>query len=255
MRYYAHSGRKDDKSDWQILKDHLTSVAGFAGDMAAPLGLGPAARAAGLFHDLGKYTVAFQERLSGRDVRVDHSTAGAVLMLADLAKGRDKDIAELIAYAIAGHHAGLPDRSNTTPSCLCRRVETALPPLDPIWHDEIGGAISGLVPTFVIKPDPGEAAFQFSVIGRMIFSCLVDADFKDTEAFYAAIEGRQADREWPPLQQLLPTFIDAFDRHMQAKVDASSGLNRLRSHILAHVRGNASMPPGLFTLTVPTGGG
>ena len=176
-------------------------------------------------------------------------------MLGDLTKGRDKGVAELIAYGIAGHHAGLPDRLNAQPSCLNRRIETALPPLDPVWRQALAAEISGLVPSFQIKADPQEAAFQFSVMGRMIFSCLVDADFRDTEAFYTALEGRQADRQWPALQELLEPFTAAFDAHMQVKADATTGLNRLRSEILAHVGGRASAPPGLFTLTVPTGGG
>ena len=228
-QFYAHSGHNPDKSDWQPLRDHLVSVANLAREMASPFGLGQAAYVAGLFHDLGKYTEAFQQRLTGADVRVDHSTAGAVAMLGDLTKGRDKGVAELIAYGIAGHHAGLPDRLNAQPSCLNRRIETALPPLDPVWRQALAAEISGLVPSFQIKADPQEAAFQFSVMGRMIFSCLVDADFRDTEAFYTALEGRQADRQWPALQELLEPFTAAFDAHMQVKADATTGLNRLRS--------------------------
>ena len=253
--YYAHSGRERDRSDWQILHDHLISVATLARDMASPFGLGAAAYFAGLFHDLGKYTAEFQQRLTGADIRVDHSTAGAVAMLGDLARGRDKGMTELIAYCIAGHHAGLPDRLNGTSACLERRRETKLPALDPIWQSELAAEVSGLVPSFRIKPGREDAAFQYSVMGRMIFSCLVDADFKDTERFYTALEGRRPDRQWPALQTVLPGFIAAFDAHMQGKADTSSSVNRLRQDILAHVRGKAAEAPGLFTLTVPTGGG
>jgi len=82
----------------------------------------------------------------------------------------------------------------------------------------------------------------------------VDADFKNTERFYAAREGRQIDREWPALQDLLPGFIKRFEAHM-AGIRGESDLNRLRDNILSHVRAGAAMEPGLFTLTVPTGGG
>lgn len=79
MTCFAHSGRLADKSDWQGLYDHLWAVAVMAADFARPFGLELAAFAMGLFHDLGKYDPAFQRRLEGADIRVDHSTAGAGL--------------------------------------------------------------------------------------------------------------------------------------------------------------------------------
>lgn len=100
----------------------------------------------------------------------------------------------------------------------------------------------------------GAAGFDLSVAGRMVFSCLVDADFRDTEAFYARLEARQVDRNWPALPELLPGLRAAFDAHMAA-FPAKTELNLLRAEVLAHIRAQAALPPGLFTLTVPTGGG
>jgi CRISPR-associated endonuclease/helicase Cas3 len=256
MAFYAHSGTPADRADWQPLAEHLENVARLAAEMAAPLGLDKAARIAGQLHDLGKYTAAFQCRLAGADVSVDHSTAGAV-KLAELASGHDKGIAELIAYAILGHHAGLPDRFNESASCFNRRVEKPLAELDPAWQEELQVDASGLLPAFAagLSKDPDEAAFQYSVMARMIFSCLVDADFQDTEAYYTRLEGRQVDRQWQGLQKLLPSFIAKFDAHMSAMTPADSSLNSLRAEILAHVRSKAGEGPGLFTMTVPTGGG
>nr|CAD6438110.1 CRISPR-associated endonuclease Cas3'' [Rhizobium sp. Q54] len=71
MLYFAHTGKALDKSDWQLLADHLRAVAELAAQMAAPLGLEKAAFLAGLFHDLGKYAPAFQRRLEGAEIRVD----------------------------------------------------------------------------------------------------------------------------------------------------------------------------------------
>jgi CRISPR-associated endonuclease/helicase Cas3 len=180
-------------------------------------------------------------------------------MLGDLVDGNDKVMADLIAYCIAGHHAGLPDRHNDTRACLNRRVEEDRSVVDPVWRTELAFDAHALVPEALMarvsRTDPRRAAFQLSVMTRMIFSCLVDADFKDTERFYAGLEARQVDRAWTPLQQLLPQFIPAFEAHMAAKDNATSDLNRLRSDILAHVRARAAEKPGLFTLTVPTGGG
>lgn len=256
VMFYAHSGNDDSKADWQLLRAHLFATADLASRLAAPLGLSAAAYAAGLFHDLGKYTPEFQKRLTGAETHVDHATAGARAMLEHLAAGpEDKLMAELIAYAIAGHHAGLPDRKNDTAACLDLRVKQSLPALDPAWKAEIGESVSGLAPPFLRTLRKEDFQFSLSVMGRMLFSCLVDADFKDTEAFYAAIEGRSPDRNWPTLAALLPGFRSAFEAHMHDMAPAQTPLNRLRSDILAHVRGKAAEAPGLFTLTVPTGGG
>lgn len=259
MRYFAHSVELSDKNDWQTLRDHLLAVAELAAKMAAPLGLEKAALLAGLFHDLGKYTAAFQRRLDGSGPSVDHSTAGAHLMLSDFVSGQDnKAIAELIAYCIAGHHAGLPDRHTDNASCLNLRLKRQLEPLDDIWKQELFAGTKGLMPAFAAnigKPDKKRAPFQLSIMTRMLFSCLVDADYKDTEHFYQALEGLKPDRDWPLLQDCLPNFLAQFDAYMAAKSRSDTELNRLRGHILDHVRSNAAQAPGLFTLTVPTGGG
>ena len=82
VEYYAHSGLRMDRSDWQTLPDHLENTALLAAERAAPLGLRASAHMAGLFHDFGKYDPAFDRVLKGENVRVDHSTAGAALLYA-----------------------------------------------------------------------------------------------------------------------------------------------------------------------------
>ncbi|MEG9883522.1 MAG: CRISPR-associated endonuclease Cas3'' [Hyphomicrobiales bacterium] len=253
--YFAHSGKNADRSDWQSLREHLLRVAELAGDMAAPLGLERAAYCAGLYHDLGKYSKEFQQRLRGARNRIDHSTAGAVA-IGDAAKTpEDNPMAELIAYCIAGHHAGLPDRKNASAACLDRRLEADLAQLDPVWRSECPHTVRDLVPKPAKKSGGEDLAFSLSVMGRMIFSCLVDADFKDTAAFYAKLEERLVDRDWPCLQQRLPEFQAALDAELERKKDPPSAVNRLRRDILHHVLAKASHQPGLFTLTIPTGGG
>ena len=254
--YYAHSGRSADKSDWQRQSDHLRAVGELAAAMAARFGLEKAARLAGLLHDLGKYTLPFQRRLAGGPA-VDHSTAGAAAVTALGLKGDDALVAELVAYCILGHHAGLPDRQNETDACFDARLqrfagEAGLQP-DPIWKTELLLDASGLVPAALRRG--AHPAFQLSVMARMLFSCLVDADFNDTERYYCGLGEIEPDREWPTLASLLPGFTARFDAYMGAKASADSELNRLRGEILAHVRGKAGAAGGLFTLTVPTGGG
>jgi CRISPR-associated endonuclease/helicase Cas3 len=254
--HYAHSTDNENRADWQLLSRHLLDTADLASTLGQPFGLGKAARLAGLLHDVGKYNPKFQARLAGGNDRVDHSTAGAAIVTR-LAKGDNKIIAELIAYAIAGHHAGLPDKQGPSLATLVERVNAfSEATLDPVWMQEIVPDATALMPDFCWRfDDKARFAFQVGFLGRMIFSCLVDADFKDTERFYARVDGRKVDREWPALQSLLPGLLNSFDEYMKKRQSAETVINRLRADILNHVRALAGESPGLFTLTVPTGGG
>ncbi|KAB7742169.1 CRISPR-associated endonuclease Cas3'' [Parvibaculum sedimenti] len=258
MPYFAHSGTSRDKSDWQPLQEHLLAVAKLASDLAEHIGLDKAAYLAGLFHDLGKYNPDFQRRLEGQNIRVDHSTAGAALLkklvAADSADGA---MVEFIAYGILGHHAGLPDRNTDEIGCFERRIERYEDKLDPVWRDELAFDLARLMPNRLMEAigkRKAYAGFDFSVVVRFLFSCLVDADFKDTERFYSTLDGRQPDRHWASLQDMLPEFLVRFNAYMTGK-RGDGDINQLRGYILTHVRGKAGMSPGLFTLTVPTGGG
>jgi len=254
MDFYAHSGRGPGKSDWQTLKEHLIAVARMAGEKARPFGLERAAFIAGLFHDLGKYNPAFQRRLDGAREAVDHSTAGAQV-LRDLAKGSDAAMAQVIGYGILGHHAGLPDRLDG-PGTFDHRMKQPQA-IDPAWMDELQAEISGLVPEMIQRfpADRVGHAFSWAFMGRMLFSALVDADFADTEKFYVTLGEKEADRNWPALSALIDDFVARFDAHMNSLSGREGALNSLRREVLTHVRAGAGREPGLFTLTVPTGGG
>lgn len=254
MDYYAHSGREPDKSDWQLLKDHLFAVARLAGDRAHLFGLERAAFVSGLFHDLGKYNPPFQRRLEGAKEPVDHSTAGAQV-LRDLAKGGDAFMAQIIGYCILGHHAGLPDRLDG-PGTFDHRMKLPLA-IDPVWMEELKAEVTGLVPAMVRRfpSDHAGHAFSLAFMGRMLFSALVDADFVDTEKFFEALGEKIADRDWPALSTLIDDFVACFNTHMASLSGRDGALNQLRRDVLALVRAGAAREPGLFTLTVPTGGG
>jgi CRISPR-associated endonuclease/helicase Cas3 len=257
--HYAHSTATTDGSNWQPLRDHLKQTALRAKMFGSKFGAAKAAALAGWLHDLGKYSEPYQAYIGGRGQGgVDHSTAGAQEVLKLGLTGADKGMAELIAYAIAGHHAGLPDMigANGEASALIDRLEKSIPPLDPIWQSEIETDPAGLFPAG-LKPAVKNRGFQIAFLGRMIFSCLVDADFLDTEAFYASVDGREVDRAWPVLADEIEQMTSRFDSHMSEKrrLAADSPLNRLRREMLTHVRQKAGLPCGVFTLNVPTGGG
>lgn len=247
--FYAHSGEHADRSDWQLLAEHLESVGSLAASFAAFFSATELARVAGLLHDLGKYSAEFQLRLSGDYGRVDHSTWGA-----RIACERYGALGKLLAFGIAGHHAGLANgRDPGERTALSNRLSADLPRLLPAWLDEI------VLPAQNTLPAPagyrgcrGRTQFQLAFLGRMIFSCLVDADFLDTENFYNRIEKRKALRGAPqPSLIQLRTQLDGY----LGRFKADSPVNKLRAEVLSEVRGRALLAPGLFSLTVPTGGG
>ena len=241
-----------------FLDDHLLAVAEMAAEFASVFNSQDWAHLSGLWHDLGKFREKFQKYIksvSGYDAeahiegapgRVDHSTAGAIHAIAKLGpQGR------IIAYLIAGHHAGLPDW-NGEASSLFQRLEDGKAK-GYLQEALLAGPDAALLdqprPTS-LPPNPDTGSWALWI--RMLFSCLVDADFLDTEAFMD--EHRQALRAGYPA---LPELLTAFDGHMAGKAANAmdSPVNRIRAKVLNQCREKASQPPGLFSLTVPTGGG
>lgn len=229
--WFAHSGRLPDRMDWQPLQEHLDAVGLLAGQNAAAFGCAEIARASGLLHDLGKYTTEFQQRLSGDYGRVDHATWGA-----RVAVERFGPLGYLMAYGIAGHHAGLANGADGGQRiALKERLAANLNSLDAAWLREID------LPTVLAPPNFSaqsreRGGFQQAFLSRMLFSCLVDADYLDTEAFYDRIEGRANDRRrsMPSLEALreqLSSYLKQFA--------ADTQVDRLRAEILNGVRAKA----------------
>ncbi|MEM0955246.1 MAG: CRISPR-associated helicase Cas3' [Pseudomonadota bacterium] len=247
-RFYAHSVTgADNKAEWQLLSNHLRAVGELASKKASLFGGSCLAQIAGLLHDLGKYTDEFQSRLEGNPIRVDHATHGAVV-----AFERFGPLGLLLAYAIAGHHAGLANgRDNGERTCLQERLKKELPQLLPVWEAEIALPQDSLEPEG-FHPVQSRGCFQLAFLGRMLFSCLVDSDYLDTEAFYLFRENgtKGRDQTFPSLEALRAQL----DQHLGG-FRADSDVNRVRAEILSHVRGQANQSPGLFSLNVPTGGG
>lgn len=248
--YYAHSTSTIDKSDWQTLESHLKAVGALAAERANRFGAVEWGEAVGLLHDVGKYTVPFQRRLEGSPERVDHSTAGA-----HIAIEKYPQVGHLLAYLIAGHHAGLANgRDIGERRPLKDRLEAELPSLDPVWQWEI--TLPGTLPLPAgFTPIRDRKFFQAAFLARMIFSCLVDADFIDTETFYAQHDsGLPRERGGGPALEVLRASLNEHLETLKAGKPDSS-VNRLRGEILSHMRAQAELSPGRFTLTVPTGGG
>lgn len=102
--FYAHSGKDNNHKDWQLLADHCNKVGSITSKNANWFGAQSMAELIGKLHELGKYSESYQNRLHGGS-RVDHATAGAKIAMEKWYK--NNPLAKLMAYCIAGHHAGL----------------------------------------------------------------------------------------------------------------------------------------------------
>ncbi len=248
---YAHSLPGLPLEMWETLPAHSRAVGERASGFAASLGYDELVRLAGGLHDLGKASPAFQAYIRGeRPSGGDHSSAGARVALDLYGTDPRGVLGTILSALIAAHHAGLADGVD-----LKRRMEAAgkLVPAD--WRDHAGPLpeAAGLVPS-VPFPKGGPKHFALSFLVRMLFSCLVDADFLETERFYAQAEGKPVERGGHTDLAVLRGRLRAFMAAKAARADRTP-LNGLRADILAHAVGRAAMEPGLFSLTVPTGGG
>lgn len=248
MQYVAHIS--DDGSRFETVKTHLVEVAEMSAKFAKPFGAEAWAYSAGLFHDIGKYSQEFQCRIHNNGPRVDHSTAGA-LILDEKLKLRP------LAYCVAGHHGGLPDAGSrlddggTLLGRLGKASHGGIPDFS-AYNKEID--LEMPVPPSVLsdKTLVGNSAGQsyaIQFLSRMIFSCLVDADFLCTERF---MQG--ADRESLRYDNLL-TLQNRLERILEGFRPAKTRLGELRCAVSDDCLGAAQGPKGLYSLTAPTGSG
>ncbi|HIU33304.1 MAG TPA: CRISPR-associated helicase Cas3' [Candidatus Pullichristensenella excrementigallinarum] len=227
----------------QTLVEHLTGTSLLAKEFARHFGAEEQGEFTGLLHDIGKYSEAFQKRLRGDKARVDHSTAGAV----ECIHRRQP----LCAFAVAGHHGGLPEGGSqadrpdegTFWARIKRGEQGRLEPYD-LWKEEIRLPSPG-------SPGPMErepSALMFYI--RMLYSCLVDADYLDSEAFMVG-HGRQ-----PIGSQSIEELWEKLQSYISGWFPPEKELNQRRCAVLERcIQEGMRQPMGLFSLTVPTGGG
>lgn len=243
MKYIAHI----DGERIQTIKEHLEGTAKLSGEFAEKFGKQDWGYCCGMLHDIGKYSIDFQKRILGENnYRVDHSTAGARVCLE---KGGKYSFLE---YCIAGHHAGLPNYGNnydeSTDSTLSGRRLKKLSDYQ-AYQTEIEVPAINSMPIDLkrtVNPD-----FSLSVFMRMIYSCLVDADFLDTEAFMKeGKQGRNSGENIEILFKKLENYISGWLKNQD--IDTVNGR---RTEILKNCLEMGKTEKGLFRLTVPTGGG
>ena len=241
---YAHT--RNDQGKRHDLVDHLQAVAALASQFAAPFGASELAHYLGLWHDLGKFNPDFQNYLlqaeTGKRSRgPDHKAAGVHVAL-------EQKLGPL-ALPLQGHHGGLKNKQDlkrwfgkhaAATGVALELAQKAIPDLLP-------GSPLSLPEYAMLQPD----AKQFEFFLRLLFSALVDADFLDTEQHFNAGQSEYRGSD--------VTLADLWTRFQenQRQFDNSpdTPVNRSRRQIYRACIKAATLPPGLFRLTVPTGGG
>jgi CRISPR-associated endonuclease/helicase Cas3 len=248
--FFAHSGR-DAKgfSDYQELAVHLRAVADGARGRACSVrlaGLPELAWAAGWLHDLGKYRKGFQLMIRSCPVargETYHKEAGAALAWAE------KNYP--LAFVIQGHHGGLRDGSELRQLGKPETCPSGLPVVDevrPIAEPENDALRAPLPP----QPNFDNNKFRFDLFTRVLFGCLVDADWADTSAYERSLGNLAPEPAPPPLEPevRLRHVLDFI-----ATKTSNTPIGRVRSDILNACLAQADDAPAVFSLTVPTGGG
>ncbi|TWT47063.1 helicase Cas3 [Thalassoglobus neptunius] len=256
--YFAHSIEGSaDTFQWERLEVHLREVAELASVYASSFNAAEWGEMAGLLHDVGKYSLKFQDYLltaNGIEAhieqrsKVDHATAGAQLACQTI-----PNLGRLLAYVIAGHHAGLADASGES-SSLDERLKKDVEPYQHAPSEFLQPDISLSNPELEFDQSDREmVGFQLAFFTRMIFSCLVDADFLCTERFMSPERAEQRPQPRLTFEEMsctLRTFLEN-----KSATSTEGTVMQCRQGVLAACREAALLPPGLFSLTVPTGGG
>ncbi|MCC6967702.1 MAG: CRISPR-associated helicase Cas3' [Nitrospira sp.] len=254
-QYFAHSA--NGHGDWHRLAEHLVGVSKMAKEFLQGWNGAEEAALAGLLHDLGKYGDRFQARLHGKDKGLDHWSQGASLAL--------RHHAVAAALAIEGHHIGLQRGSKDSlrrllPVNLSAAVLPGLalsePNVERLESLAAGDGIEFSSPSSFVLNSWAQAVSAMLDV-RLLFSCLVDADFLDTEShFEGDAQGKRPRPEGPKLDA--SAALAALDAHMAAlrgATGAQVAVRQARETLWGAVIRAGQAERGAFTLTAPTGSG
>ena len=249
---YAHTPSKAAPHRWHMLKDHAIDTAKTTATFAKAFGSGNAGFVLGIFHDLGKVNPAFQEYLKACDEgkklqSVPHSVCGASYLWKMLLRQDSREAC--MAMCALGHHGGLIAE---------HLAATKDGKLDQWWGDvqnkQLKKWMQEALQSLPVRTPESlpEDDLRRELRLRMLFSALVDADYLNTEKHFD--KGRADERGyWTRPADLWPVFRADQLRTMWS--GRSSGINRIRRQIYLSCVRAGKQPPGVFRLTVPTGGG
>ena len=273
--YIAHV-RETDKAK-QTLKDHLLGASRIAEAHGAKLGLKHVAGLAGVLHDLGKFSDEFQDYLDKavfhpelaekKRGQVDHSTAGGKLLFGMLHNKEntfhEKLLAEIVGNAIISHHSNLQDYiSPTIESNFLKRVlekelaEYGLA-VERFFQEVVPKAeFTEYVTKAVeeIKQFTDNSPTQSFFLTKYIFSCLIDADRTDTRMFEEQAQEEERIQHRPLFEHYYQKLMNHLTS-LKESSEAKQPINVLRSAMSDQCESFAKRPSGIYTLSIPTGGG
>ena len=247
--FWAHSdpdGLKefDPKARWQPLAQHLREVARIAKHLAkaacpSDTTFHQNAYATGMLHDIGKYAPSFQRMIRGEIPKDQggHAARGAALAW-DPIKAREA------AFAIVGHHSGIPNPKDGSTGSLLRRIGDAKEAADALRQSALADCpeLAAALESLTISPKPAGRDLHT----RMLFSCLVDADRLDSASRALSAETLQ------PAERLKPLL--AFIERRASQVP-DGPVKTVRAQVLQDCLAAGAFAENLLSLTVPTGGG
>lgn len=256
MEFIGHLKKTiDGEFEVQTLAEHIKGTAELAAHFASKFNNDEWGRLLGLWHDLGKYSEEFQNYIrvnSGYEEddqkrpKTDHTSAGAIFAREIL-----PHMWPPFAYCIAGHHAGL---LNFYPELgVSGDLQNRLTKKE--FYDKIRNIIpENLRQITALSTPTGKSlpSEQMHLWIRMLFSCLVDADYLNTERFMNP-ESFTKRGNYKTLRELKALFKN----HMEAlsQVAPANDVNQIRNNILKQCIQSGEKEPGFFSITVPTGGG
>lgn len=253
--FFAHTGEKSTGCDWQLLHEHLKAVGAGArrltesfADFDSTRRLEKEVQIAGWLHDLGKYRPEFQAYLFGFPVEKEkryHKQAGA-------AKAALLGY-EAVAFAIAGHHGGMPSLPGLKQAVITPSGKEVC---DAVWKI----AVSENPELGLLTPNPHRTknTLEIEFYARLILSCLVDADWSDSAKFQRQVRGLTSPGDVEQLTfESLDRFLDQLLAFTKTKAFGCKDetIRQIRSDILQDCLDRASGNRGVYSLTVPTGGG
>lgn len=245
--YYAHSLDGEAEEKWQTLKEHSENVAKLVTQFSREWCTEEYAGNLGLLHDAGKYQAAFQRRLRGENRPVEHSIGGASQWIRF-------GWPESGAYCIAGHHSGLPDiGSRTDPEeepTLLGRLKRAAAQDFSAYRNELHPENILTFPAKDAVCKSGGAEMmkkEYAFWTRMMFSCLTDADYLDTEAFCSGRKGRGVFADFTVCREQLAKRLSRFQ--------ADTPVNRAREALRRQALSHAGEAAEVYLMNMPTGSG
>ena len=259
-QYYARSANA--QGEQETVAHHLKMVCELCTRFLAAFGYADWGAVLGRFHDFGKYGDRFQQVLRHERTGVDHASPGAALVYNTYQKRAGVLLA---ASVIASHHTTLSLCDAQTMRRICQgsgsRQNSEGYDFSLFGPSEIRRAVACWLEHFstpALKPEPPDfSAQEDSRLAKMLFlrflySALVDADYSSA--------ARHFDHDYL-IKNSGPRLdigdaqarLDALQAQKRAGSTASDALNRLRDRLFDDCKAAALQPPGLFTLTAPTG--